>query len=57
VEDHFRDHEEMYLGKLGLITHLDVRPVMEGHEDVVDYVFKTVRLVRRRRLGVAEEAG
>jgi hypothetical protein len=42
VEEHFRDHEEMYLGKRRLITHLDVRPVMEGHERVVDYVFKTI---------------
>jgi hypothetical protein len=42
VDEHFRDHEEMYLGERRLITHLDVRPVMEGHERVVDYVFKTI---------------
>ena len=42
VEQHFLDHEEMYLGRLRMISHLDVRPVIEGHDRVVDYVFKTV---------------
>jgi hypothetical protein len=42
VEQHFLDHEEMYLGRLRLISHLDVRPVIQGHERLVDYVFKTV---------------
>ena len=32
----------MYLGKRGLITHLHVKPVVEGHERVVDYAFKTI---------------
>ena len=42
VEQHFHDHEEMYLGRLRLISHLDVQPVIEGHECLVDYSFKTV---------------
>lgn len=41
VEDHFRDYQDMYLGKHRLITGLDVRPVTETHERAVDYVFKT----------------
>ena len=30
------------MGKRRLIMHLDVRPVIESHECVVDYVFKTI---------------
>jgi hypothetical protein len=32
----------MYLGKRRLIRGLEVRPVTETHERVVDYVFKTI---------------
>lgn len=42
VEQHFRDNQDMYLGKRRLIRELDVRPVTETHECVVDYVFKTI---------------
>jgi len=42
VEDHFRDNQDMYLGKRRLIRELDVRPVTETHERVVDYAFKTI---------------
>jgi hypothetical protein len=42
VEDHFRDCQDMYLGERRLITKLDVRPVTETCERVVDYLFKTI---------------
>jgi hypothetical protein len=42
VEEHFRDNQNMYLGKRRLVQELDVRPVTETHERVVDYVFKTI---------------
>jgi hypothetical protein len=42
VEEHFRRHQDMYLGKRRLIRALDVRPVTETPERVVDYVFKTI---------------
>ena len=42
VEEHFRDNRDMYLGKRRLIRELDVRPVTQTHECVVDYVFKTI---------------
>jgi hypothetical protein len=42
VAEHFRDYRDMYLGKRRLIRELDVRPVTETHECVVDYVFKTI---------------
>ncbi|MGA7993759.1 MAG: hypothetical protein WCA28_02490, partial [Bradyrhizobium sp.] len=42
IEEHFRDNQDMYLGKRRLIRELDVRPVTETHECVVDYVFKTI---------------
>jgi hypothetical protein len=42
VEEHFRDCQDMYLGKRRLITKLDVRPVTETYDRVVDYVFKTI---------------
>jgi hypothetical protein len=42
VEQHFRDYRDMYLGKRRLIRELDVRPVTETLECVVDYVFKTI---------------
>jgi hypothetical protein len=42
VEEHFRRHQDMYLGRRRLIQELDVRPVTETPERVVDYVFKTI---------------
>jgi hypothetical protein len=42
VEEHFRRHQDMYLGRRRLIRALDVRPVTETPERVVDYVFKTI---------------
>lgn len=42
VDRHFGDHQDMYLGKRRLIRTLDVRPVTQTHERVVDYVFKTI---------------
>ncbi len=42
VDEHFRAHESLYLGKRRSLATLDVRPVTEDHERVVDYVFKTV---------------
>jgi hypothetical protein len=42
VDRHFRDHQDMYLGKRRLVRTLDVRPVTQTHERVVDYVFKTI---------------
>ena len=42
VEEHFRANEAMYLGKRRLIQKLDVRPVTDSYERVVDYVFKTI---------------
>jgi hypothetical protein len=46
VDEHFRTHEATYLGKHRSIQTLDVRPVTETHERMVDYVFKTI--LRRR---------
>ena len=42
VEEHFREYQDMYVGRRRLITKLDVRPVTETHEVAVDYVFKTI---------------
>jgi hypothetical protein len=42
VDEHFRDRQDMYLGRRRLITKLDVRPVTETHERAVDYLFKTI---------------
>jgi hypothetical protein len=42
VDEHFRAHQSLYLGKRQTIAKLDVLPVMEDHGRVVDYVFKTV---------------
>ena len=42
VEEHFRDYQDMYLGKRRSITGLDVRPVTETYDRVVDYLFKTI---------------
>ena len=42
VEEHFREYQDMYVGKRRLITKLDIRPVTETPERAVDYVFKTI---------------
>jgi hypothetical protein len=42
VDEHFREYQDMYLGRRRLITRLDVRPVTETHERAVDYMFKTI---------------
>jgi hypothetical protein len=42
VDEHFRDYQDMYLGRRRLITKLDVRPVTETYDRVVDYLFKTI---------------
>ena len=42
VDEHFRDYQDMYLGRRCLITKLDIRRVTETHEVAVDYVFKTI---------------
>ena len=42
VEEHFREYQDMYLGRRRLITGLEIRPVTEAHERAVDYVFKTI---------------
>jgi hypothetical protein len=42
VEEHFRDYQDMYLGKRRLIQEVDIRPVTETHKRMVDYVFKTI---------------
>jgi hypothetical protein len=42
ADEHFQVEAGLYLGKAGPLRTLDVRAVEEGHERVVDYVFKTV---------------
>src|SRR6516165_10832387 len=42
VDEHFQINDELYRGRLGLIRTIHVRPVADGYERVVDYVFKTV---------------
>jgi hypothetical protein len=37
VDEHFREYQDMYIGRRGLITRQDVRPVDETPEQVVDY--------------------
>jgi hypothetical protein len=46
ADEHFQAEAGLYLGKTGPLRTLDVRPVEEGHERVVDYVFKTVLRAR-----------
>jgi hypothetical protein len=46
VEEHFREYQDMYVGKRRLITRVLIRSVDVTPERVVDYVFKTV--LRRR---------
>lgn len=40
VADHFQFNRDLYEGKL--IQRIDIRPVVDGHRKVVDYVLKTV---------------
>ena len=42
LQDHFHSCAHLY-GIDGAISKIDVRPVMDGHECVVDYVFKTIK--------------
>jgi len=42
VQDHFRTNAHLY-GMDGAISKIDVRPVTDGYERVVDYVFKTIK--------------
>jgi len=42
LQDHFQSCAHLY-GIDGTITKIDVRPVVNGYERVVDYVFKTVK--------------
>jgi hypothetical protein len=42
VDEHFRVNDDLYRGRMGLIRTIHVRPVVDGYERVVDYVFKTV---------------
>ncbi len=41
-QDHFQANAHLY-GLGGAISKIDVRPVTEGYERVVDYVFKTIK--------------
>ena len=42
LQDHFQACARLY-GVDGTISKIDVRPVAEGYERVVDYVFKTIK--------------
>lgn len=42
LQDHFRSHAHLYEID-GAITKIDVRPVTDGYDRVVDYVFKTIK--------------
>ena len=42
LQDHFQTSAHLYEID-GAITKIDVRPVMDDYERVVDYVFKTIR--------------
>ena len=42
LDDHFEEHGELYRGPRKSVLRIDVRPVVDGHDRVVDYVFKTV---------------
>ena len=42
LADHFRDKRELYVGSGRAALRIDVRPVVEDHRCVVDYVLKTV---------------
>jgi hypothetical protein len=42
LQDHFQANAQLY-GIGGAISKIDVRPVTDGYERVVDYVFKTIK--------------
>jgi hypothetical protein len=42
LADHFRDKRELYAGSGSSVQRIDVRPVVDNHERVVDYVLKTI---------------
>jgi hypothetical protein len=42
LADHFREKQEVYVASGRSIRRIDVRPVVEDHRRVVDYVLKTV---------------
>jgi hypothetical protein len=42
LADHFREKQEQYVGSGRAALRIDVRPVVEDHTRVVDYVLKTV---------------
>ena len=42
LADHFREKQEQYVGSGRPALRIDVRPVVENHSRVVDYVLKTV---------------
>jgi len=42
LQDHFHTSAHLYVTD-GTITKIDVRPVVDGHERAVDYVFKTIK--------------
>jgi hypothetical protein len=42
LADHFAEKRTLYVGSGGSIVRIDVRPVVEDHRRVVDYVLKTV---------------
>jgi hypothetical protein len=42
LADHFRDKRELYVRSGRAALQIDVRPVVEDHTRVVDYVLKTV---------------
>jgi hypothetical protein len=42
LANHFREKRELYAGSGGSIQRIDVRPVVEDHRRVVDYVLKTI---------------
>jgi hypothetical protein len=42
LQDHFQAHAGLY-GMGGAISKIDVRPVSDGYDRVVDYVFKTIK--------------
>ena len=42
LADHFREKRDLYAGSGRPALRIDVRPVVEDHRRVVDYVLKTV---------------
>jgi hypothetical protein len=43
LQDHIQANASLYYGSNGAISKIDVRPVIDGYERVVDYVFKTIK--------------